>query len=61
MRVPESGDGRYPIAELPEADPWAPAVNPAIGEIEAEAGPQGVPAASRAEYLAWEPEPTAEL
>ncbi len=59
ISVPEPGDDSYPMAELPEEDPWAPAVNQAVCGIEAEAGSPGVPAASRAEYLAWEPEPEA--
>ncbi len=59
ITVPEPGDDGYPMAELPGEDPWAPAVNRALGEIEADAGPPDVPAASRAEYLAWEPEPEA--
>lgn len=44
------------MAELPDGDPWAPAVNRTIREIEAATGTPGVPVASRAEYLAWEPE-----
>jgi hypothetical protein len=54
--VPGPGDDGYPMAELPEKDPWAPAVNQAIAEIESDAGSPGVPVATRAEYLAWEPE-----
>jgi hypothetical protein len=59
IEVPEPGDDGYPMAELPEADPWAPVINQAIRQIEADAGPPGAPAARRAEYLAWEPEPEA--
>lgn len=61
IEVPQPGDDGYPMAELPDGDPWAPAINRAIREIEANAVPPGVPVASRAEYLAWEPEPEAGL
>ncbi len=59
IEVPEPGDDGYPMAELPEKDPWAPAVNRAIAEIQADTEAPGVPVAARAEYLAWEPEPEA--
>jgi len=36
VEVAEPGDPGYPTPELPEGDPWAPAVNAAIREIEAE-------------------------
>jgi len=38
QRVPvaEPVDPGYPTSRLPEADPWAPAVNRAIDEIRAE-------------------------
>jgi hypothetical protein len=51
IEVPEPGDDGYPMAELPEDDPWAPAVNRAIA-IETDVGSPGMPAARRAEYLA---------
>jgi len=57
IEIPEPGDEGYPMAELPEGDPWAPAVNRAIREIEADAGTPDVSVARRADYLAWEPEP----
>jgi hypothetical protein len=38
VEVAEPGEPAYPTPELPEGDPWAPAVNAAICEIEAEAG-----------------------
>jgi hypothetical protein len=60
IEIPEPGEDGYPMAELPEGDPWAPAVNRAIREIEADAGAPGVPVAARAEYLAWEPQPEPE-
>ena len=59
IEVPEPSDDGYPMAELPDGDPWAPAINRAIHEIEADAGPPGVPVARRTEYLTWEPEPEA--
>jgi hypothetical protein len=37
VEVAEPGEPGYPTPRLPETDPWAPAVNAAIGEIEAEA------------------------
>ena len=56
ITIPEPGNDGYPMAELPEGDPWAPAVNRAIAEIEAENQPPGTPVASRPEYLGWEPD-----
>ena len=38
VEVAEPGDPGYRTPELPEGDPWAPAVNTAIHEVEAEAG-----------------------
>ncbi len=35
VEVAEPGDPGYPAPELPEGDPWAPAVNQARAEIEA--------------------------
>ena len=35
VEVAEPGDPGYPTPELPEGDPWAPAVNQAIAEVEA--------------------------
>ena len=35
VEVAEPGDPGYPTPELPEGDPWAPAVNQARAEIEA--------------------------
>ncbi len=58
IEVPEPRRRRVPMAELSEADPWAPAINQAICQIEADAAP-GVPVVRRAGYLAWEPEPEA--
>jgi hypothetical protein len=43
IEIPEPGEDGYPMAELPEGDPWAPAVNRAIREIEADAGAPSVP------------------
>jgi hypothetical protein len=57
--IPEPGDNGYPMAELPDGDPWAPAINRAIRQIEADTATPGVPVARRAEYLTWEPEPEA--
>jgi hypothetical protein len=37
VQVAEPGEPGYPTPPLPETDPWAPAVNAAIREIEAEA------------------------
>lgn len=52
--IPEPGDDGYPMEQLPDSDPWAPAANRAIAEIE---GPQPpTPVAIRPEYLTWEPE-----
>lgn len=59
IEIPEPGDDEYPMAELPNGDPWAPAINRAIREIQANAGSPAVPVAAQAEYLAWEPEPEA--
>jgi hypothetical protein len=36
VEVPEPGDPGYPASPLPDADPWAPAVNQAIAEIKAD-------------------------
>jgi hypothetical protein len=38
VEVAEPGEPGYPTPELPEGDPWAPAVNAAIREVAAEAG-----------------------
>ena len=38
VEVAEPGDPGYPTPELPDDDPWAPAVNTAIWEAEAAAG-----------------------
>jgi hypothetical protein len=46
VEVPEPGDPGYPAAELPDSDPWSPAINRAIREIAAEASQAG-----------WHPEP----
>jgi hypothetical protein len=35
VEVAEPGDPGYPTPELPEGDPWAPAVNQARAAIEA--------------------------
>ena len=35
VEVAEPGEAAYPTPRLPEGDPWAPAVNRAIEEIEA--------------------------
>ena len=35
VEVAEPGEAAYPTPRLPEGDPWAPAVNRAIDEIEA--------------------------
>jgi len=43
VEVAEPGDSGYPTPQLPEGDPWAPAVNAAIREIEAEAEPEAEP------------------
>jgi hypothetical protein len=59
IEIPELGDDGYPMAKLPEGDPWASAVNRAIAQIEAENTPPGRPVASRPEYLGWEPDPEA--
>jgi hypothetical protein len=59
ITVPEPGDDGYPMAELSEGDPWAPAVNRAIAEIETENTPPGIRVASRPEYLGCEPDPEA--
>jgi hypothetical protein len=37
VQVTEPGEPGYPTPPLPETDPWAPAVNAVIREIEAEA------------------------
>jgi hypothetical protein len=37
VEVAEPGEPGYPTPPLPETDPWAPAVNAAISQIEAEA------------------------
>ena len=37
VQVAEPGEPGYPTPPLPEAGPWAPAVNAAIRESEAEA------------------------
>jgi hypothetical protein len=37
VEVAEPGEPGYPTPELPEGDPWAPAVNQARAEVEAEA------------------------
>ena len=37
VEVAEPGEPGYPTPKLPETDPWAPAVNAAIREVEAEA------------------------
>ncbi len=56
VEVAEPGEPGYPAPALPEGDPWAPAVNQARAEIEAEAKYAGA--------LEWaarpEPEPEAE-
>jgi hypothetical protein len=46
VELPEPGDPGYPATELPDSDPWAPAINRAIREIAAEASQAG-----------WHPEP----
>jgi len=35
VEVAEPGEPGYPTPELPEGDPWAPAVNQAIAAVEA--------------------------
>jgi hypothetical protein len=37
VEVAEPGEPGYPTPELPEGDPWAPAVNAAIREVAAKA------------------------
>jgi hypothetical protein len=37
VEVAEPGEPGYPTPALPEGDPWAPAVNRAIADVEAEA------------------------
>ena len=47
VEVAEPGDPGYPTPLLPEGDPWAPAVNQAVAEVEAErrrTTPKGLPA-----------------
>ena len=54
VEVAEPGDPGYPTPMLPEGDPWAPAVNRAVAEVEADA---------EADYdavLAGRPEPDPE-
>lgn len=58
VEVAEPGEPRYPTPALPEGDPWAPAVNRAIAEIEA--GRPDVYLASDP-YADLEPEPEAGL
>jgi len=63
VEVAEPGDPGYPTPELPEGDPWAPAVNAAIREIEAGAANSPVPytlAPAAEALLDAEPEPEAE-
>ncbi len=57
VEVAEPGDPGYPTPMLPEGDPWAPAVNRAVFEVEVDA---------EADYAAGlagrqEPEPEPEL
>jgi hypothetical protein len=40
VEIAEPGEPGYPAPELPEGDPWAPAVNAAIREIVAEPEPE---------------------
>ena len=49
LPVAEPGEPGYPTPELPDGDPWAPAVNQAIREIRAQAWAQAE--AEHAEYL----------
>jgi hypothetical protein len=56
ISIPEPGDDGYPMAQLPDGDPWATAVNRAIADIEAQTSLPDMPVACRAEYLTWEPE-----
>jgi hypothetical protein len=42
VEIAEPGEPGYPTPELPEGDPWAPAVNATIREI-AEAEPEPLP------------------
>jgi hypothetical protein len=37
VEIAEPGEPGYPTPELPDSDPWAPAVNAAIREVTAEA------------------------
>ena len=45
VEVAEPGEPGYPTPALPEGDPWAPAVNQARAEIEAEAEEAAIEAA----------------
>jgi hypothetical protein len=45
VTVAEPGDPGYPTRPLPEGDPWAPAVNRAIAEVEADAAEAALEAA----------------
>lgn len=56
ISIPEPGDDAYPMAQLPDGDPWAPAVNRVIAEIEGEGLQPPPPVAIRPEYLTWEAE-----
>ena len=63
VEVAEPGDPGYPAPELAEGDPWAPAVNAAIREIEAAAADSPVPytlTAAAEALLEAEPEPEPE-
>ena len=55
VEVAEPGEPGYPTPRLPEGDPWAPAVNRAIDEIEA-ARPDAYLAGNP--YADLEPEPS---
>ena len=52
VEVAEPGDPGYPTPTLPEGDPWAPAVNRAVADVEADAEADYDAPASYAECLA---------